>query len=397
MSATTMRTRMSTERTQEIEEAASHWLIRRDSGDWTPEDEERLGEWLSASSLHRVTFWRLQQAWEDAARLKALGAGVPGVRPPPRGEWNLTPFFDSLDQSNLSRSEEAPEIEPETYETTPVVAIGRELTTAGLIFIDDLRPKAPRAVRITLFATAASLVLAVGVGLFMWIRPPGDRYETPIGGIASVPLQDGSNITLNTATALHVALTGQERDIDLAHGEAFFEVAKDAKRPFVVNVGKKRVVAVGTQFSVLRAGDDIRVIVSEGTVRIEDRPGATSPPALPLVGGTGVDGVLLSAGSVAHAGNAGVLVQKESLSQAQDQLSWRTGILMFRDQTLGEAVAEFNRYNERQIVIRDPSLAQLRIEGNFRATNVDAFVRLLESGFPVRVLEGDSQIVLSAN
>jgi transmembrane sensor len=90
------------------------------------------------------------------------------------------------------------------------------------------------------------------------------------------------------------------------------------------------------------------------------------------------------------------LVQKESLSETQEQLAWRTGILMFRDQTLAEAAAEFNRYNERKIVISDPGVADLRIEGNFRATNVDAFVRLLENGFPVHATESDSQVVLSS-
>ena len=69
-------------------------------------------------------------------------------------------------------------------------------------------------------------------------------------------------------------------------------------------------------------------------------------------------------------------MQKETPSQTQEQLSWRTGILMFRDQTLAEAAAEFNRYNERKLVIKDPAIANLKIEGNFRATNVDAFVRL---------------------
>jgi transmembrane sensor len=202
---------------------------------------------------------------------------------------------------------------------------------------------------------------------------------------------------LNTATEVHVALSGTEREIELSRGEAFFEVAKDSKRPFVVNAGKKRVIAVGTQFSVLRDGDEIRVVVSEGTVRIEDRPGIASRQALPLTQAGSADAVLLSAGSVAHAGSAGILVQKETDSKTQEQLSWRTGVLTFRDQTLGEAATEFNRYNERQIVITDPRVANLKIEGNFRATNVDAFVRLIESGFPVRATDDHSQILLSAN
>ena len=77
-------------------------------------------------------------------------------------------------------------------------------------------------------------------------------------------------------------------------------------------------------------------------------------------------------------------------------MSWRSGVLMFRDRSLADAIAEFNRYNMRKIVIRDPALAALKIEGNFRATNVEAFVRLLESGFSVRAQVGPDQIVLTA-
>jgi len=106
--------------------------------------------------------------------------------------------------------------------------------------------------------------------------------------------------------------------------------------------------------------------------------------------------VLLPAGSVARAGEAGVLVQKESPGEVDEALSWRQGILVFRDMTLADAVAEFNRYNTRQIRIEDPTVAGLRIAGNFRATNVDAFVRLLEHGYPLRVEQGDSQVVLKA-
>jgi transmembrane sensor len=392
---------MSTESTQAIEEAASTWLIRRDSGAWTPADESRFQEWLEASSLHRVAFWRLETAWEESGRLKALGAGFSSDRPPPPGEWTLTPFFEARDEKGAADQVLAGgvgiAVTPDTLEGPKNLAsIARQLTGVELLAPQEPPSRTQRGTRLAAFGMAASLLLALALGSYhYWLSATADRYTTPVGGIASVPLQDGSNITLNTATEVHVTLSAEEREIDLARGEAFFEVAKDSKRPFVVKAGKKRVIAVGTQFSVLRDGDEIRVIVSEGTVRIEDR-GTQSPPVLPLTSGN-TAAVLLSAGSIAHAGDSGVLVQRESLSETQVQLSWRTGILMFRDQTLAEAAAEFNRYNERKIVIRDPAVADLKIEGNFRATNVDAFIRLLESGFPVHASESDAQIVLSSN
>ena len=129
---------MSSESTQAIEEAASAWLIRRDSRRWTPADEARLHEWLDASSLHRVAFWRLEMAWEESARLKALGAGIASDRPPPRGEWNLTPFFESRDEKVAPDEEGATGVETDVRsdigdESERLALIGREIAAAGLL------------------------------------------------------------------------------------------------------------------------------------------------------------------------------------------------------------------------------------------------------------------------
>jgi len=78
-------------------------------------------------------------------------------------------------------------------------------------------------------------------------------------------------------------------------------------------------------------------------------------------------------------------------------VSWRSGFLIFRDTTLGEAVAEFNRYNMHKIVIEDPTVAAMHVGGSFRSTNVDAFVRLLQEGFQIHVDQRDEQIVLTSN
>jgi transmembrane sensor len=343
---------MGTERTKQIDAAASAWLIRRDSESWSAADQACFEEWLNVSALNRVAFLRLELVWDDAARLKALGAGVPGDKPPPPGHWNLTPFFDSA----------LPDSQPET----------------------ESRRRTFRLV------AAAALLLTVSIGAYVGLIPHGELYATPIGGLASVPMADGSQVTLNTDSQIRIALSDTERRVELGHGEAFFEVSKDAARPFIVRAGNKRVIAVGTKFSVRREGDVVQIVVTEGKVRVEDRAPAH---------GYRVDGsadVFLTPGSIARADESGVLVQRKTLPEAEQQLSWRNGVLMFRDQTLGEAAAEFNRYNVQKIVIQDPTVAALKIEGNFRATNVEAFVRLLEGGFPVRAEKHADQIVVAA-
>ena len=233
------------------------------------------------------------------------------------------------------------------------------------------------------------MLIVLGIGAYLGVTRSGDRYSTTVGGLASVPMADGSKVTLNTDSQIHIALTNSERDVELSHGEAFFEVSKDPTRPFVVRVGNRRVVAVGTKFSVRRDGNDLEV-VTEGKVRVEGGSSRLSSPT----GGSG--DVYLTPGSIARLDESGVLVQRKTLPEVEEQLSWRTGVLVFRNQSLQEAIAEFNRYNVRKIVIQDPAVASLKIEGNFRATNAEAFVRLLESGFAVRAQIDPDQIVLMA-
>ena len=125
------------------------------------------------------------------------------------------------------------------------------------------------------------------------------------------------------------------------------------------------------------------MIVTEGRVRVEH-----SEPHAPA------DAALVSAGGVAVAGAAGVLVQDESLSDAEEGLSWRQGIVVFRETLLSDAVAEFNRYNARQIYIEDPALGSMRIGGHFRTHNAEGFVRLLADALPIRVEDDAGRIVL---
>jgi transmembrane sensor len=320
-----------------IEAAAADWLARRDSGDWTDEARLRFEQWLNESTLHRVAFLRLETVWERSARLQAFGAGrTPGKIPPVRA-WGPASF----------------------------VALPRH---TGWI---------PRSAGTKALAAAATILMMLGVGFALW---PQTSYRTAVGGLASVPMVDGSKITLNTDSQIRVEVDRRERRVDLERGEAFFEVARDATRPFVVRAGNKRIVAVGTQFSVRRDADELEVVVTEGKVRIES---SGAPQAV-------------EAGTVARASDAGILLQKEDVAKAEESLSWRTGTLVFKDSTLSEAVAEFNRYNSRKIVIEDPAVGALEVAGRFRANNVEAFVRLLARGYPVRVETQQDELVIKA-
>ena len=378
---------MSTKSYKKIDEMAGDWLAQRDSADWTDEHQRRFDEWLNESPLHRVAYLRIEHVWERSERLKALGAGIPpGVIPPLNG-WNLSPFFEQResagdrenpDTGTASHATTSPEIsEPGTNAASAPVAGATES-------VNPRRRHATRTRYLTL-ATAATIVLTAALGTAYHFWPSGTSYSTTVGGLASVPMSDGSKVTLNTDSEIRVAVTQKERRVELEQGEAFFEVAKDSTRPFIVRAGNKRVIAVGTKFSVRRDASDIQVVVTDGKVRVETEDRKSSGSAESL-----------AAGTIAQASDAGVLLQTKRFAEVEEALSWRQGILVFRQMTLADASAEFNRYNTRKIVIEDPAVAALRVAGSFRANNVEAFVRLLERGYPVRAEARGDQLVLTA-
>jgi transmembrane sensor len=343
---------------RQIEKAAADWLVRRDREEWNNADDAKFQTWLSASTAHRLAFIRLQAAWQQAGRLKALAAGV----------TNSSALLPG-DQLGMLKA------------AKPAARLPRheDLEESGAQDTQRFRIPARRMLGISL--AAACLVAAVA-GWTAWPRQ-GTSYRTAIGGIAAISMKDGSTVTLNTNSDIRVALSETERRVDLEQGEAFFEVAKDPNRPFIVRVGDRRVIAVGTKFSVRRESDHVRVVVTEGRVRLEH-----SKPQHPA------EVALISAGGVAVAGVAGVLVQDKSLSDAEERLSWRQGIVVFRETLLSDAVDEFNRYNARQIYIEDPALGSMRIGGHFRSHNAEGFVRLLAEAFPIRVEDNEGRIVL---
>ena len=161
-------------------------------------------------------------------------------------------------------------------------------------------------------------------------------------------------------------------------------MSKDATRPFVVEIADKRIVAVGTRFSVRRDEDDLRVYVEDGRVQIK-RLGIAAEAAE----------TLLPAGSEARTANNSLLVDQPTAAQVEQLLSWRTGYIRFRDTSLADAVVEFNRYSLHKIVIEDPAIANIHIGGNFRTDDADGFLGLLQSGFPVKVDRRGEIIVLT--
>jgi transmembrane sensor len=266
---------------------------------------------LSESPSHAVAYYRLEAAWTVANRLKTLDAGTARA-----------------DSTGLS-------------------------------------------VRRYWAAAAASVLLTAGFFAFLASALRGYQYSTPVGGIATVPMADGSKVTLNTDSSIRISLSTKERHVDLEQGEAFFDVAKDATRPFIVSAGEKRITATGTQFSVRRDGDIARVFVSEGRVRVDTASGGASSQ--------------IAAGQEAEARAGKVTIEDKPAIRVEDALRWRSGFLVFHEEPFADAVKELNRYNERKIHIPDLSSLPTHLCGTIRTDNPDGFVRLMQEGSQLEI------------
>jgi transmembrane sensor len=215
--------------------------------------------------------------------------------------------------------------------------------------------------RRALIVGAAAVAAAVSGAGFWKLRP--QRLDTSLGEIRRVPLADGSMVAINTSSTLEVELKPQAREILLKQGEAWFQVAKDPERPFVVAAGPVRVRAVGTAFSVRRQDQDassVDVMVTEGVVEV-------------WVEGVDARRHRLSAGNRLLLANTTITPVAEASLDIERSLAWRNGEIALDGESLEEAARLFNRYNSRQIVIEDPQLAKERFVGLFQTNAPESF------------------------
>lgn len=317
-------------RAEAVEETAAAWLVRQDAG-LSDAEAAAFETWLDADIRHRVEWLRLKAAWSQADRLGALSAGSAGEAVRRR----RSPFLSRVRQAG------------------PVVQAAAGLAASAVL--------------------AASLYVA---SIQIWGMP----LSTEVGGRVVEVLDEGSRVELNTDSRVRISVNPLRRQVWLDRGEAYFSVAPDAARPFVISAGGPRIVVTGTQFSVQRHDGGVTVRVAEGAVIVRSESGES-------VSAEPGDEVRVVAGIVSKA--------SRGLEQVQDEMGWRSGLLVFHDATLNDVAAQFNRYNRRKLQVADADVAQVRIGGAFAATNVDGFAALLESAYDLRVRRSGDEIIVS--
>lgn len=234
-----------------------------------------------------------------------------------------------------------------------------------------------------LVAIAASLLLAIFVQRPQLGQPALHTWTTGVGEHKTVKLEDGSQIQLNTDTTVSVTYAPDMRQAHLEKGEAHFDVASDAHRPFSVAVGDRRVDVIGTAFDILRADGKLTVTVARGIVRVAPRVGPAADETR----------VKLMVGDQyrAQEGQTQFDVVKVDPATA---LAWRSGRLIFDDAPLSQVIADLNRYYPRKFTIADTATEEIRFSGVLKLDDEVTMTKHLEGLLPITVQSQGNDLVL---
>lgn len=336
------------------------WFMRRHGAPWGAEDERAFQHWLQTPANRRM-----YAQWE--------------------ADWALIDAMPQGSADRLRAMVAADRIVDQALER----ALGRAAAIAA--------PRPPD--RRQAMARGLALAGVAGVvGTVAWLgwqhvltRPVYQQaWRTRKGQQQEVSLPDGSELRLDTATALQVTYFRAHREVRLTQGQALFAVAPDAGRPFVVRAGSTMVTVVGTRFSVrltpeVPGREGVEVSVEEGRVRVGR---AEAGPPARWVGTDAAGAFELTAGQrlvFTADGSAPVLGQVPAAGVA----AWRAMPLSFSDVPLQEALAEMGRYADLGIASVDPSVAGLRLSGTFDPRHASVTRRLLANALPIRLAPGE--------
>lgn len=347
----------------QIGEEAADWFVEFRSGDLELEKRRAFAGWLRASPEHVRAYLEIAAIWNEGTRLD------------PQRRYGV--------EELVALARVAPGVIP--------------LVTTVLPRAVSNIPKGRSPARWRFFAAAASLLIAVAA-LLTWNGMYRGVYTTEVGEQRSLVLDDGSTVQLNSRSRMRVLYSEAAREVTLLDGQALFQVAKDARRPFVVRSDGAEIRAVGTQFDVNQRQAGTTVTVLEGRVKVTALGSEVGQaPAVPAESGAqgarGRGGVLLAAGQQAIVQRgARPLLASANLEVAT---AWTRRQLVFESATLGEVAEEFNRYNKSQIVLQDPQIVDFHISGVFSSSDPGALVRFLRQRHGIKVVETEDGILIS--
>jgi transmembrane sensor len=317
---------------------ASAWIIRLHGPHRTPDLEAGFRAWLAADPENSRQFERVTETWERAA------TPVPGTARV--GHW------------------------PDRSASSPV----RKWSLA-----------------------AAMMIFVIGVGVwgasYFWLNP---SYGTGIGEQRIVRLSDGTRITLNSNSRVAVTYRDQERRVRVDRGEAYFEVAQDVTRPFLVRAGDREVRALGTAFVVRYEPLRTAVTLVEGKIEVSSistgRESSEGSGASIVLSAPSAEDTVLNPGQrVVFARSKPPKVDEPRIEAIT---AWRRGEVMLDNTALADAIAEMNRYDQTRLVIDDPAIARLQISGIYHTGDSKAFAKMISKLYGLEVEQEEGRIRL---
>ncbi|HSK39419.1 MAG TPA: FecR domain-containing protein, partial [Arenibaculum sp.] len=242
---------------------------------------------------------------------------------------------------------------------------------------------ASRVSRRTSFRIAASVAAAAVLGAAAWpVFDGAEVYRTGMGERRQITLTDGSTVSLDSASRVKVRYTADARRLTLLRGQARFDVAQNAARPFSVDAGDRRVVATGTAFNVEILGRAVNVTLLEGSVVVAPAKASAASP-VPLIAGQQL------------MANLGAVPQVEPV-KIEDATAWQRGKVVLDNVPLEQAALRVNRYSDRKVVVGDEAAAALTVSGVFQAGDPETFARAMAQYLRLEAEFNDREIVLSS-
>lgn len=336
---------------ESVMQDAAEWMVLLDSSECTAADRMAFAQWLGEDPLHKWGFEELSEVW---ARLQTL--------------------------TDASQFDDVPNV---------TALPGRKTAERRL------HKSAAPARRREWSTLAAVAVIVLGTVLHFLSDAPSKLHETRVGELRAIALEDGSTIELNAMSAVEVRFGERRREVELANGEAVFDVRPDG-RPFLVRTPLATLSVIGTQFAVHATPSLVEVSVLEGLVSVS--PGGSMTALSEVASDVMIrftdEIALLGAGQRIELTRETQKYLSITPDRIAEELSWRQGEVVFTDRPLMSVLSEMRRYIGTPIFIGDPALNSLRISGRFGTGDVDGFLTELSGRYGIVVERPDDRLVI---
>ncbi|MES2674223.1 MAG: FecR domain-containing protein [Pseudomonadota bacterium] len=324
---------------EQINEQASQWIAKLDRN-LTATEQQKLQHWLQQNDEHRAVFFEMAKLWD---KMDSLARLADLFQPPATQKARRLPYFYGAAAASFVFSIMIILLHLGGEHTQPILA---------------------------LFNTTPLL--------------SDDTYQTSVGEHSSKILSDGSRLVLNTNSRVKVKYTAEQRLFLLEQGEINIEVAHNKSRPLNVVARDKIVQAIGTAFNVRIMNDkEIQLIVTDGKVLVGKRDQQLQNVEHLKTRRLSQDAMAVSKGEKVMLGSKQENVAKVAAADLDAELSWREGNIIFRGETLEQALIEISRYTSIEFEILDNEIKHERIAGLFKAGDVSGLLQTLDQNFNI--------------